>query len=174
MKTGNCIAGIVLFLILPLVHAEETVQIFIDIADVAEASDLQSVDGITSAGQPDAVAFALLAAAGYEAVIDLRGVDENRGLDEATVVEDLGMDYVLLPVSSPDAVNRENAMALDSILAAYDGPVLVHCGSGNRVGAMLALWRSVKGADDDAALAYGKSAGLTSLEPVVRQRLAED
>ena len=66
----------------------------------------------------------------------------------------------------------QNAANLDQILSDYDGPVLVHCGSGNRVGALLALRQSLLGADDEDALAYGKSAGLTGLEPVVRARLA--
>jgi len=49
---------------------------------------------------------------------------------------------------------------------------LLHCGSGNRVGALLALLKSSQGASDEAALEYGISAGLTGLEPVVRARLA--
>ncbi len=68
----------------------------------------------------------------------------------------------------------ENANKLQEILSSYDGPVLVHCGSGNRVGALLALSKSQSGADDEAALAYGRAAGMTGLESVVRSRLAED
>lgn len=55
-----------------------------------------------------------------------------------------------------------------------DGPVLIHCGSGNRVGAMLALIESLDGADDEQAIAAGKEGGLTRLEDVVRARLQED
>jgi protein tyrosine phosphatase (PTP) superfamily phosphohydrolase (DUF442 family) len=79
----------------------------------------------------------------------------------------------VLPLSSADSISLENARHLDEILSGYDGPVLVHCGSGNRVGALLALRQSLRGADDAEALAYGKSAGLTGLERVVRARLAE-
>jgi hypothetical protein len=50
---------------------------------------------------------------------------------------------------------------------------LLHCGSGNRVGALLALRESQDGADDESALEYGRSAGLTKLEPVVIKRLEE-
>jgi uncharacterized protein (TIGR01244 family) len=150
---------------------DDAARIHVEIAAVTESSELQPIDGITSAGQPNAEQFALAAAAGYVAVVDIRGANEDRGLDEQTVLEDLGLDYVLLPVSSPDAISMENASELDQILADYDGPVLVHCGSGNRVGALLALRQSMLGADDAEALAYGKSAGLTGLEPVVRARL---
>ncbi|MCH7821705.1 MAG: hypothetical protein IIA07_06780 [Proteobacteria bacterium] len=77
-----------------------------------------------------------------------------------------------LPISGLDAINVDNARKLDEMLASYEGPVLVHCGSGNRVGAILALRHRLSGADDEEALSYGRSAGLTGLEPVVRERLA--
>jgi uncharacterized protein (TIGR01244 family) len=103
----------------------------------------------------------------------MRGEREDRGMDEKVVVESLGMDYVLLPIVSEDDISFENAKKLDDLLAAYDGPVLIHCGSGNRVGALLALRQSMNGADDAAAMAYGKQGGLTGLEPVVQKRLEE-
>jgi len=148
-------------------------SIHVNIGAVESSQDLHPVDGITVSGQPDAAAFSLIAEAGYVAVVDLRGLAEDRGLNESEVLDQLGLEYVVLPVSSPEAISYENAAKLDQILAGYDGPVLVHCGSGNRVGALLALSKSLSGADDDAALAYGRSAGLTGLEPVVRSRLAE-
>ena len=101
----------------------------------------------------------------------MRGANEDRGLDEAALLDKLGIDYIELPLSSPEAINMENAAQLEQILAGYDGPVLLHCGSGNRVGALLALRQSLRGASDAEALAYGKAAGLTGLEPVVRTRL---
>ena len=152
---------------------EDQESIHIDIDGVNSSEDLHPVDGITSSGQPDEKEFSLFAEAGYVAVVDLRGLSEDRGLNEGAVLEQLGLEYVVLPLSSPDAINFENAAKLDQILAGYDGPVLVHCGSGNRVGALLALSKSLEGADDDAALQYGRSAGMTGLEPVVRSRLAE-
>jgi len=154
--------------------AEEEMKILVNIDAVTTSSELHPVDGLTSAGQPNEHQFELVAEAGYKAVIDLRGSDEDRGLDEAAVLQKLGLDYVELPVSSPDAISMENAARLNEILAKYEGePVLLHCGSGNRVGALLALRESLRGADDLAALQYGRSAGLMGLEPLVRQRLAE-
>ena len=153
---------------------EDQESIHVDIDEVGSSQDLHPVDGITSSGQPDEREFALFAEAGYVAVVDLRGLAENRGMDEGAVLDQLGLEYVVLPLSSPEAISFENAAKLDQILAGYDGPVLVHCGSGNRVGALLALSKSLQGADNDAALEYGRSAGMTGLEPVVRSRLAEN
>jgi uncharacterized protein (TIGR01244 family) len=154
--------------------ADEMTAVHVNLATVGSSNDLLPVDGLTSTGQPNAEQLALFAEAGYVAVVDLRGESENRGLDEAATVEGLGLDYVNLPVSGADSISWENATKLDQILASYEGPVLVHCGSGNRVGALLALSKSKNGADDEDAVAYGKAAGMTGLEPVVRSRLAED
>lgn len=165
---------IVSFLVLAgVVVAEDQERIHVDIDQVTNSEDIRPVDGLTSSGQPDANEFALFAEAGYVAVVDLRGESEDRGLDEPAVLESIGMQYVSLPLSSPDAISFENAAKLDEIVAGYDGPVLLHCGSGNRVGALLALRASMNGASDDEALEYGRSAGMTGLEPVVRARLAE-
>jgi len=52
--------------------------------------------------------------------------------------------------------------------------VLVHCGTGNRCGAMLALteaWFRQHSTED--AIAFGKQAGLTGMEPVVRDLLGK-
>jgi len=130
-------------------------------------------DGITAAGQPDETGLKELAEDGYAAVIDLRGAGEDRGLDEKSFVENLGMDYVPLPIAGRDAISFENARRLDQILSSYEKPVLVHCGSSNRVGALFALREKLHGADDEEALSFGKSAGMTSLESTVKSRLAE-
>ena len=84
------------------------------------------------------------------------------------------MEYVSLPIAGATAVNFENATRLDEYLAGFDGPVMIHCGAGNRVGALLALRQSLKGDDDETAIAYGKAGGLTLLEPRVREVLEAD
>jgi len=83
------------------------------------------------------------------------------------------MEYVLFPIGSDD-INFENAKALDEILSIYDAPVLLHCGSSNRVGALLALRASLDGADDEAAIELGKRGGLTRMEGEVREVLSQD
>ena len=145
----------------------------VDLAAVKEFGTVSAVDGVTAAGQPDAEALEIFADSGYAAVIDLRGVGEDRGFDQAAEVEALGMDYVTLPVVGRDGISFENARKLDEILAQYDAPVLVHCGSSNRVGALFALNASLAGADVEQAIEVGKSRGLTRLEGIVREELAE-
>jgi len=156
------------------VYADGNNMIHVDIDEVIKVEDLQPIDEITSSGQPDAKAFAIVADSGYVAVIDMRGPNENRGLDEKAVVEALGLEYIEFPLVGREAISFENAQRLDKLLTDIDGPVLLHCGSGERVGAILALRHSLQGADDAVALEYGRDAGLSSLEPLVRDRLEQN
>ena len=129
------------------------------------------LENLTPSGQPDARSLTALAESGYTAVIDLRGPQENRGIDERSLVEELGMTYFSLPVAGASGVTYENASMIDHLLSEIEGPVLVHCGSGNRVGALLALREKLNGADNEAALAFGRKAGLRGLEPTVQKIL---
>ena len=143
----------------------------VDLDAVVSTGFVQPVDGISSAGQPDKAALAVFAEQAYTTVIDLRTEGEDRGIDEATAVKELGMEYVPFPIAGMRAINFDNAKKLGQLIEAADGPVLVHCGSANRVGALLALQKSLDGADDAAALAYGKKGGVTRLEGRVREVL---
>ncbi len=145
----------------------------VDLKQVVELGTVSPVDGITAAGQPDKAALEVFADAGYATVIDMRAEDEDRGFDEAAFVEELGLHYVAFPIASEDAISFDNARKLEELLQEYPGPVLVHCASSNRVGALLALRASLEGADNDQALEMGREGGLTRLEDIVRKRLAE-
>ena len=145
----------------------------VDLEAVVELDQVHPVDGVTTAGQPDAAGFKVFADNGYAAVIDLRTAGEDRGLEEAAVVESLGMDYINLPIGR-DGITFANAKALQSLIKGYDQPVLVHCGSANRVGALFALSEFAESEDAEAALEAGRAAGLTRMEPVVREVLGVD
>jgi len=153
---------------------DSQLRTYVDIASVVESGHVQPVDGITAAGQPDVAALQVFADSGYVAIIDMRGPDEDRGMDdEKGIVEGLGLEYVAFPIHNADELTFDKAKELDGLIESYDRPVLLHCGSSNRVGAILALRHSLNGASDEEALEHGKAGGLTRLEPVVVKRLAE-
>ena len=147
--------------------ADSTLKV--DLDTVVEQGRVKPVDGVTTSGQPDAAAFKVFADSGYVAVIDIRTAGEDRGLDEAAVVQGLGMDYVQMPVGGRDGITYENAAKLAQLIDLYDEPVLVHCGSANRVGALFALNEYSETGDVDKALEAGRAAGLTRMEPVVKE-----
>lgn len=151
--------------------AEETLTTLkADLEAVVSSGAVEPVDGITAAGQPNEAALKVFADQGYTTVIDLRTAGEDRGMDEPAVIEALGMDYVHLPIGH-DEITFDSAKKLDALIKDAEGPVLVHCAGSNRVGALLALRKSLDGADDEAALAYGLEGGLSSLEGRVREVL---
>jgi uncharacterized protein (TIGR01244 family) len=128
--------------------------------------------GLHTGGQPDADDLRAFAADGVSVVIDLRGRDEPRGYDEPALARSLGVRYVSLPITGAEDLTPANAAALEEALDSAEGPVLLHCASGNRVGALLAMAAAQEeGATPDAAFALGRAAGLGSLAPVVRERL---
>ena len=141
----------------------------------AAADDLhlaQPRADLFTAGQPSAAQLTELAQRGVRHVIDLRGPDEARGYDEVALSHELGMSYLSLPISGADDLNGANAHALKQALDAADGPVLLHCASSNRVGALLALMAAQEEQLSDAeALQLGLQAGMKSLQPVVRDKL---
>jgi uncharacterized protein (TIGR01244 family) len=125
-------------------------------------------------GQPSAEAIAQLRSAGITTVIDLRPDQETPELDEKAAVEQTGIKYLALPISGAADLTRENVARFDQLLkATATGNVLIHCASGNRVGAMLALQaRWVLGKSAEESLAIGKAAGMTGLAGDV-QKLVE-
>ncbi len=147
-------------------------------ASAAEWTDLlpnakRPLAGVVSGGQPSEEQLARAAAAGYRTVINLRMPSEDGVADEEARVAELGMQYVSLPIDGADGITEENARALAESLETSERPVLLHCGSGNRIGALLALSSYyVEGKSADEAIQYGLDSGLTGLEPVVRERLA--
>lgn len=132
--------------------------------------------GIFTAGQPSPAQLASLAAEGVRTVINLRAPGEQVEFDEASEAERLGLRYVSIPVAGPQDVTAETAARFSREFedATRAGGVLVHCASANRAGAMLALDQALaqnKPVED--ALAVGRAAGLTTLEPRVTEILGQ-
>ena len=138
----------------------------------AYATDFaQPQPGLHTGGQPSQDDLVRLKSEGVRTVIDLRGPQEDRGYDEVTEAQRLGLNYLALPIARKEDVTPANAKALGDLLRAQDSDVLLHCASGNRVGALLAMDAAARGVPHEEALELGRKAGLTSLEPVVVERL---
>ncbi|CAM4346437.1 fused DSP-PTPase phosphatase/NAD kinase-like protein [Pseudoalteromonas ostreae] len=128
---------------------------------------------IYTAGQPSKEQFQQLAEQGIKYVINLRADGENNW-DEQALVSNLGLQYFSLPISSRADINIENAKKLQQLLAqASESPTLLHCASGNRVGALIALYNATElNQPIEKAIETGKQWGLKGLEPVVRDAIA--
>lgn len=125
--------------------------------------------GVLTAGRLQPADLEWLRRQGVRHVIDLTEDAETPDFDEAAQVRAVGMRYDNLPIRGAEGLTLENVRAFDALLRAADRPVLVHCSSGNRVGAMAALRAAwIGGADVESAIAEGRRWGLKGLEPAVR------
>ena len=128
--------------------------------------------GLYTAGQPAAGDWQAIAARGVTTVVNLRTASEMQGRDEAAEVRAAGMRYVEIPVAGADGITDANARLLRDALAGANGPVLVHCASANRAGALLAVSEArYGGAAPEQAIALGRKAGMASTEARVRALL---
>src|SRR5690606_22146015 len=112
--------------------------------------------GLYTAGQPENTAWQAAAEDGVTTVINLRPAAEMGERDEATEVAAAGMAYHQLPVAGASDISMANAIELRRLINEAPGPVLVHCASGNRVGALLALGELESGVDAEQAVAFGR------------------
>jgi uncharacterized protein (TIGR01244 family) len=154
-------------------------------ASAEDAIDEKALKGLSNMSYhaPDRVASGRIGAedietlkrAGIRVVIDLSDDEETPDFDESAAVTAAGMSYQNLPIDGVAGLTAEHVEQFDQMLAAAGNqPTLVHCGSGNRVGALMALRAAtLQGQTLEAAIETGKSWGLKGLEPAVREQLAK-
>ena len=138
----------------------------------AVANAVSPEPGVVSTGRLAPVDIGRVREAGIRHVIDLTPDAETPDFDEAATVRTAGLAYSNLPLGGPADLTRENVQAFDAMLREAKRPVLVHCASGNRVGAIAALRAAwVEGRSTEDAIAIGKTWGLKGLEGEVRRRI---
>lgn len=130
-------------------------------------------ENIHAGGRIAATDLPALRDAGIVHIIDLTPDAETPDFDEASAARAAGFAYDNLPIASPNDLSRDAVNAFHNLLRNTQGPTLVHCASGNRVGALAALRAAwIDGKTDEAAIAEGRRWGLRGLEAEVRKQLA--
>jgi uncharacterized protein (TIGR01244 family) len=146
--------------------------------EIGETSNLTAHEGsIYFGGQPAAEDFGLFAERGVKTVINLRTAEEveRLGFDEQATVESAGMRYVHVPIGREEPSEDTLSQLMELLEEDESRPVLLHCGSSNRVGYVWGLYQGARqGKSVDEAVEEGKAAGLRSstLEEWLRQYLA--
>ncbi|NOT88977.1 MAG: hypothetical protein HOP03_12450 [Lysobacter sp.] len=134
---------------------------------------LNPKQGLYVAGQPGVEDWQAIAASGVRTIVNLRTADEMKTRDERAEVDDAGMHYVELPIAGVAGITADNASLLSALLAEAEGPVLVHCASANRAGALLAVASMQQGMAIEPALAFGRESGMKSTEVRTREVIEE-
>jgi uncharacterized protein (TIGR01244 family) len=142
---------------------------------VGSLAPVHALGDVYLAGQPSEADLAALGERGVRVVVNLRHAGEFKGFDEREQVEKLGMRYVNLPWSGPEQLTDEVFDANREVLNTTREPMLLHCASANRVGAVWIAWRTLDGGVDiEQAVAEAKRIGLKSqaLEDKARSYIA--
>ena len=131
-------------------------------------------DSTLTGGQPTFEQLKKAGETGFKAVINLRTAGERPDPEqESTWVERFGMKYFHIPVAGAKGLTVQNAQLFAEVLSKTENyPLIVHCKSGNRVGAIFALKAfHIDGKSKEEALLIGESAGLKSLTKAVEKVL---
>ncbi len=127
---------------------------------------------VLTGGQPSPEDLAALKDLGFGTIISLRTEGEDIGYDEQAMAEELRLTFVNIPVGIKNGLTAAAASNLRSAVNQTKAPVFLHCGSGNRVGAVYALGAYyLDGKSIEEALEVGRATGLTGFEPTVRKLL---
>lgn len=107
---------------------------------------LNTYAGIFLASQPAADDLRQAKKGGVKTVINLRHPDEQKEFDEPALVQgELGLAYVSLPWNGPDELTDAVFDRARELLNTAERPILLHCHSSNRVGAVWIPWRVLDG-----------------------------
>ncbi len=99
-----------------------------------------------------------LAIFNFKTIIDMRTVREGTD-EEMTYVKAAGMEYINVPITVK-GISEEQLADFTKKFESAEKPILIHCNSGNRSGAMWASYQISKGVDPEKAIEQGRKAGM--------------
>lgn len=124
---------------------------------------------IATSGSIEEGGLPILRKFGFKTIIDLRTEEEGSD-DERKAVAWAGMHYINIPVTG-DGIDAQQLEAFTKAIKSAK-PILVHCASGNRAGAMWASYQISQGVELEKAMKEGRKAGmLPALEEKVRMTI---
>lgn len=127
--------------------------------------------GVAGGGPPALTEIPQLQERGYSTIINLRMPSEAGVAEERAAAEAAGLHYVSIPMTGSNFALADVNALREALASAPPGDVLLHCGSGSRVGALWAMTRAVEqglAPSDAQALALRSGAA-----PLLAARVAE-
>jgi len=130
------------------------------------------VDGLYRGGQPERPGFEYLKNSGIKTIINLR--IEN---DEESMVRELGMNYVHIPINNMKIWSKIPQSAIDQYFKVLNDPsnypIFFHCQRGaDRTGAMAGFYRiSVQGWEPAKAYSEARDVGMRWYFTGLKQQL---
>lgn len=120
-------------------------------------------DRVATGAQPTCPQIAALAQDGFRTIVNLRETSEHDSAAEGAASRELGLRYVNIPVKTADPKQEQADAFLKALSDPEIFPVFIHCGSGNRVGALWMIRRMlVEGWSAEDAEKEARQIGLKS------------
>lgn len=133
------------------------------ITDVNGLMHLYKVENFYFAGQPNSDAIKEMKSRGVKRVINLRSPSEMDFTPEKNLCDELGLEYIELPLLEDGKFNASNVKKLNDLLGNTTEPEFIHCGTANRVaGWAITYLVERKGMDFDDAVDIASEAGLSN------------
>jgi uncharacterized protein (TIGR01244 family) len=118
---------------------------------------------VAGGGAPSIEQIADMKGMGYSTIINLRNTGEPGLEEEAAAAAAAGLQYVHIPVDGATASLTNAKDVLAALEKAPEGKVLLHCASGNRVGAIWGMAQAIEnGLSIEEATAVARKAGMRS------------
>lgn len=130
------------------------------------------IDDIMIGGQPSVEALKELSNQGYRSILTVRSPGEIEW-DEQSEVEALGMSFHRIEMSNPvHEITDGQVEAFTELMSQREGPLVLHCGSGNRVSGLWASWLiEHEGVKPEEAIRLATEAGMRdSMKALVERR----
>lgn len=132
--------------------------------EVAGVRNLHQAGSIYTAGQHDEAGLRALQERGVRTVVNLRFPAETPDMDQGALAEELGLAWESRSFNSPETMTDELiAEVCASLSDESKHPLLLHCASANRVGAIWYVHRMLDhGIESEQAESEAREIGLRS------------
>jgi protein tyrosine phosphatase (PTP) superfamily phosphohydrolase (DUF442 family) len=98
---------------------------------------------LSTSGQPTAQQLKSIQAAGFSTIINLAPAgDENALKNESTLVADLGMNYINIPVDFSNPTEQDFAQFVSQLKSQRNKKIWVHCAANMRVSCFIFKYRT--------------------------------
>jgi protein tyrosine phosphatase (PTP) superfamily phosphohydrolase (DUF442 family) len=105
---------------------------------------LKISESVATSGQPTKEQFSAIKDSGYQTIVNLALPTSTNALpDEKQVVENLGMQYVHIPVIWENPTLEDLEQFFSVMKANADQKIFVHCAANMRVSAFMYLYRRI-------------------------------
>lgn len=160
-RTTLFVLGFCLTIAAAAIGSEEAQQPELQTAELGATHNVHSFGTTLLCGQPRHAALEQAKKRGVRLAVSLRQEGET-DWDEAAAAKSAGLQFQRLPFRAPETLNDKVFAAARKILVDSErNPVMLYCGSANRVGA---IWAAHRALDDgltvEAAMKEGKEVGL--------------